>query len=92
VGWEALAQATGRGQRVRIEYTGGTQGTKRREVTPRAFVQRGGITYLIAFCHLDLLEKNFRLDRVQWYEVIPDGGDPLSLVDGNRAEDGLLPR
>jgi DNA polymerase-3 subunit epsilon len=71
VGWEELARALTLGLKVRMEYTGGTRGTTPREVTPRAFVQRGGTTYVIAYCHLDALEKNFRLDRVRWYEVIP---------------------
>ena len=44
------------------------------EVTPRAFVHRGGIPYLVAYCHLDAFEKAFRLDRVRRYEVVRDGG------------------
>jgi predicted DNA-binding transcriptional regulator YafY len=60
-----------------MEYTGGTRGTAPREVTPRAFVQRGGTAYLVAFCHLDSAEKSFRLDRVRSYEVVaPRPGAP----------------
>ena len=42
---------------VRIEYDGGTRGSTPRSITPRRFVQRGGATYLVAFCHLDCFEK-----------------------------------
>jgi DNA polymerase-3 subunit epsilon len=70
VGWDRISEAIARGCKVRMEYAGGTRGEGPREVTPRAIVQRGGMPYLVAFCHLDSLEKSFRLDRVQWYEVM----------------------
>ena len=54
-GWEPLVKAAARGIMVRIEYDGGTRGSTPRSITPRRFVQRGGATYLVAFCHLDLL-------------------------------------
>ncbi len=69
-GWDAIAGAISAGRKVRMEYEGGTRGKAPREVTPRAFTRRGGTAYLIAYCHLDALEKSFRLDRVRWYEVI----------------------
>ena len=70
VGWDLIAEAITSGRTVRMEYSGGTRGAGLREVTPRAFTQRGGVAYLVALCHLDALEKSFRLDRVRWYEVI----------------------
>lgn len=70
VGWDRLAEAVVLGRRVRLEYDGGTRGPKPREVTPRNFFQRGGVTFLLALCHLDDLEKSFRLDRVRRYEVV----------------------
>ncbi len=70
VGWDGIAEAITRGDKVRIEYSGGTRGSAPREVTPRAFSQRGGVAYLVALCHLDACEKSFRLDRVRHYEVI----------------------
>lgn len=69
-GWESLADAVHRGLRVRMEYEGGTRGLGPREITPRSFVQSGGISYIVAVCHLDGFEKKFRLDRVRWYEAI----------------------
>ncbi len=71
LGWDVIAEAISSGGTVRMEYTGGTRGTAPREVTPRQFARRGGVAYLIAYCHLDAQEKSFRLDRVRWYEVIP---------------------
>jgi DNA polymerase-3 subunit epsilon len=68
-GWEPLMKAAARGIMVRIEYDGGTRGSTPRSITPRRFVQRGGATYLIAFCHLDFFEKTFRLDRIRCFEI-----------------------
>lgn len=69
-GWDELVRATRDSIRVRLTYAGGTRGTGPREITPRRFANRGGITYLVSFCHLDGREKNFRLDRVLQYELI----------------------
>jgi DNA polymerase III epsilon subunit family exonuclease len=69
-GWERLSAAIAQGARVRMEYAGGSRGPSPREVTPRAFVHRGGVAYLVAYCHLDSFEKSFRLDRVRSYEVV----------------------
>jgi DNA polymerase III subunit epsilon len=75
-GWEPLLKAAAGGIVVRIEYEGGTRGSTPRSITPRRFVQRGGATYLVAFCHLDSFEKAFRLDRIRGVEIIaePDTG------------------
>jgi DNA polymerase III epsilon subunit family exonuclease len=70
VAWAGLADAIERGWIVRMAYSGGTRGTAPRDVTPRAVIQRGGMSYLVAFCHLDAQEKSFRLDRVLRYEII----------------------
>jgi DNA polymerase-3 subunit epsilon len=72
LGWDLLVDAIARGWTVRMEYTGGTRGEAPRDVTPRRFVHRGGIPYLVAYCHLDALEKSFRLDRVRRYEVVSE--------------------
>ena len=68
-GYEPLVNAAARGIMVQIEYDGGTRGATPRSITPRRFVQRGGATYLVAFCHLDLFEKSFRLDRIRCVEI-----------------------
>ena len=79
-GWESLAEAIAAGGRVRMEYSGGTRGATPREVSPRAFVYKGGVPYLVAFCHLDAFEKSFRLDRVLRCELLGAASD----VDGPR--------
>ena len=70
IGWELVSVAIAQGWRVRMEYTGGSRGEAPREVTPREFVNRGGVPYLVAFCHLDAFEKSFRLDRVRSYVIV----------------------
>jgi DNA polymerase III subunit epsilon len=87
MGWDALVNAIARGWTVRMEYVGGTRGNAPREVTPRAFVHRGGVPYLVAFCHLDSFEKSFRLDRVRHYEVVADREE--TCVRGSREPGGV---
>jgi predicted DNA-binding transcriptional regulator YafY len=70
LGWEVLDEAIACGWTVRIEYAGGTRGSSLRPITPRSYLQRGGETYVIAHCHLDALEKSFRLDRIRRCEVV----------------------
>jgi len=69
-GWERLDEAAGRGLPVRIAYAGGRRGDAPRVVTPRCFAHRGGIAYLVATCHIDRIEKSFRLDRIKTYEIV----------------------
>jgi DNA polymerase III epsilon subunit family exonuclease len=69
-GWESLADALTRGLRVQVRYTGGTHGPAPRLITPVRFHHRGGLSYVIAFCHRDRYEKAFRLDRIAGLEVI----------------------
>jgi DNA polymerase-3 subunit epsilon len=80
-GWEPLSRAAALGTIVRIEYDGGTRGVAPRSITPRRFVQRGGSTYLIAFCHLDSFEKSFRLDRIRCVELVTGQGTLAVPVD-----------
>lgn len=70
-GWDGLAEAAARGWPVRLVYAGGTRGDAPREITPRRFANRGGVAYVVSLCHLDGKEKEFRLDRVRGYEVLP---------------------
>jgi len=73
-GWDNLDRAAREGWRVWIVYDGGTRGAGRREISPRGFAQRGGVSYLVAFCHLDAREKRFRLDRIREYEAVAAPG------------------
>jgi DNA polymerase III subunit epsilon len=72
-GWGPMAEAVASGLRIRMEYAGGTRGDVPREITPRRFVQKGGVAYVLALCHLDDQEKSFRLDRVRHYEIVRPG-------------------
>ncbi len=69
-GWEMLDQAIASGRSVRITYDGGTRGISPRSITPLRFQQKGGVAYLVACCHLDSLEKSFRLDRIRQCEIL----------------------
>lgn len=69
-GWDDLDLAITRGATVRIEYNGGTQGPGPRLITPRRWLHKGGVTYLVAFCHRDDYEKCFRVDRLRSYEIV----------------------
>lgn len=75
-GWSWVEDAIGRDLVIRIEYAGGTRGPGLREITPRRFSNRGGVAYLVAFCHLDAKEKEFRLDRVRHFEVVEASSTP----------------
>ena len=66
---------------MQIEYDGGTRGAAPRSITPRRFTQRGGATYLVAFCHLDAFEKSFRLDRIRVVEIDAEPGLELVPVE-----------
>lgn len=70
VGWDDMARAVEAGHVVRMIYAGGSRGSTPREITPKRFEHHGGSTYIVALCHLDRIEKSFRLDRVQTYEVV----------------------
>ena len=51
-----------------------------RSITPRRLVHRGGATYLIAFCHIDSLEKSFRLDRIRSVQLTFESDpDPVQV-------------
>jgi DNA polymerase-3 subunit epsilon len=79
-GWEEVLRAAARGKMIHIEYDGGTRGSTPRSITPRRFVQRGGANYLIAFCHIDSLEKSFRLDRIRCVQLtIEPDSEPVQV-------------
>jgi DNA polymerase-3 subunit epsilon len=80
-GWEALERAVARGCVLSIEYDGGTRGTAPRSVTPRLLESRGGSTFLVAYCHLDSLEKSFRVDRILSLEFTSETGQERVRVE-----------
>jgi DNA polymerase-3 subunit epsilon len=63
-GYEPLVEAIEIRQSISIVYDGGTKGRRKRLVTPRRLIESRGSLYLIARCHIDDIEKHFRLDRI----------------------------
>ncbi len=84
-GWEALERAVARRVDLRMEYEGGTRGMAPRSVTPRRLESRGGSTFLVAFCHLDSLEKSFRVDRIRAIEFTSETGLEVVRVERRTA-------
>ncbi len=64
VGYEDLGTAIEEDLSVVILYEGGTKGATQRKVTPRALLQSRGHLYLAAYCHIDGIEKTYRVDRI----------------------------
>ena len=62
---ERLLRAIRARQALEMIYEGGSKGLVRRSVTPRSLAESQGVTYLRAFCHADLREKVYRLDRIR---------------------------
>lgn len=69
-GWDSIDRALAMGRDMQIRYEGGSHGTAPRPVTPLRYLQKGGMTYLVAFCHLDAVRKEFRLDRIRQCELV----------------------
>lgn len=80
LGWEGLDLAVREGRRVWIVYEGGTRGDGRREISPRRFAQRGGVAYVVAYCHLGSREKFFRLDRIREHDAGGGCGSPAGDI------------
>lgn len=70
LGWDRLELALKAGHRVRMVYEGGTRGAGHRDITPRRFLRKGGVDYIRALCHVDSIEKSFRLDRIREFEAL----------------------
>jgi len=84
-GWDRLAQAVAGGLTVRMVYEGGRKSAIPREITPKRFLNRGGVAYVASFCHIDAKEKAFRLDRVRSYEVLAPQGEVVhAFIATNR--------
>jgi DNA polymerase III epsilon subunit family exonuclease len=68
-GFEAIGSAVAQELSITMLYEGGTRGTARRKVTPRGFLEAKGRVYLVAFCHVDRIEKHYRLDRIRQFNI-----------------------
>ena len=69
-GFDELAAALEQGRDLLIVYAGGSKASQRRRITPIALYEQSGRIYLIAFCHVDRKQKNFRLDRISSVEIV----------------------
>lgn len=67
-GFEQLNDAIEHGRPVVIVYDGGSKGSVQRTITPRAVLESNGRAYLIAYCHIDQMEKTYRFDRIREME------------------------
>lgn len=72
-GFEELAKALEEGMDLVIVYSGGSRRDSPRRVTPLALYRHGSRVYLAAVCHVDNVEKSFRLDRIR--DIRLAGGD-----------------
>jgi DNA polymerase III epsilon subunit family exonuclease len=62
--YKPLIKAIEISRSISIVYDGGTKGRRRRQITPASLIESRGSLYLIAHCHIDDMEKHFRLDRI----------------------------
>ena len=88
-GWDTLDQAIALGQAVCIQYEGGSRGGSSSQHHAAPVPPKGGETYLVAYCHLDCLEKSFRLDRIRACENLSVAGLPTAMLIPGRRTDKL---
>jgi DNA polymerase III epsilon subunit family exonuclease len=69
---DALPLYIDKGQKLSMIYLGGSHGDGPRPITPKGLVRVGQFNYLVAFCHQDQREKQFRLDRIREVQPLPD--------------------
>ena len=62
--WEELDRAIQESVALTLIYDGGHYGLTPRRITPRGVRKLRGNDYLVAYCHIDDIEKTFRMDRV----------------------------
>jgi len=66
----ALERAMAQGSTIEIDYhTAGRRHLLSRRVDPLRLEWRGGVPYLVAFCHLRQEPRTFRVDRIERIEI-----------------------
>jgi DNA polymerase III epsilon subunit family exonuclease len=83
-GFEHLSRALESGAPLTIVYRGGSKGRAPRMITPLGYVEEGGRQYLRAYCHLDCVEKSFRLDRIAEFS------SAVNAETGGEAIEGIM--
>lgn len=91
-GWEPLIDAIANGDSIRMIYEGGSRGAAPRMITPKRILQKGGIVYVVALCHIQNFEKSFRLDRIQCYEVAAEDRRQARAQDSAEPTEPTEPR
>ncbi len=66
---EELAAAAAAGRIVSVMYDGGRKAGSWRSVTPLRLFIDAEVTYLLAFCHTERKQKQYRLDRIRAVSV-----------------------
>ncbi len=69
-GWEDVGEVIDQAGVIQIEYAGGSRGPTPRRISPREFTYRGGVAYLVGFCHLDRKVKDFQVERVRNVQIL----------------------
>src|SRR5690606_33008682 len=67
---EVLVEAIQNGCSLSIVYCGGSNGRKPRTITPTRLAENPGQFSLTARCHIDDIEKHFRVDRIVEVETL----------------------
>jgi predicted DNA-binding transcriptional regulator YafY len=68
---DALPGMIEAGARATLVYLGGSQGSLPRPITPTGLIRIGQASYLVAYCHREKKEKQFRLDRILEVRRLP---------------------
>ncbi len=69
-GFELFAQAIERNQPIKMVYEGGSRGLQLRKITPLTLIKSYDKIYVLAYCHLDKIQKSFRLDRIKSFKMV----------------------
>ena len=62
---ESLRSAIREGSSIRMVCNVGTKGIEELTVTPRELLRSSSVSYLVAYCHIDGIDKHYRLDRIR---------------------------
>lgn len=77
---DALWAAIEESRVIEMVYDGGSRGLLPRRVTPLEIYQSGGRAYLVAYCHIDQMQKTFRVDRIRQFRLSEQGPSPGMVV------------
>jgi DNA polymerase III epsilon subunit family exonuclease len=73
-GFEYFQQAIESETPVLMVYRGGSRGHAPRKITPLGLIETSGHSYIRAYCHIDGVEKEFRIDRIDGFTPLEEEG------------------